>query len=798
MITIPEVFTYKNITVYPDDESCNRFYCLKSTPEIRMQDGKPVFSGLFWTDKGDGSMETTAGIAGGWINFDANLGVSEEEKAEIIKKIKEGKFQEERLKKIQELDNERNYYRQKALDMLNGSDIHQTKTTIDTRNGVSKTTKTTVTTTTESLNSQGLTPSVPLKVGEVELAAIDFTEGTVTLLEEAGTDIVKYSSAGGPANTVADNNAAFALSLTSTGAAIWYKCLQQGSKAISIQYDLKFLMRLPSLKVRAYVASMQKQVLQKDIETWYHDGACGSQWRERSVTGITKSLVDSGVIKIDIDKGSTKISDEYVSKIYDAVMDILNKKVEQIFDAKFAELSEDERKSVALETVTDELRSFMEICFEQRDVIEWKVAPQGTILNFLEKVSDEDKKTICKLVDIADPVVKNLNVIASVSAPWGEAPYCTNVGVDVKHVQEGKEDNIISLSFSEGEKTKNCYFHAMDPKKVGKLYYRVHATFKEMGYDPVKKKYPYETDWIETNGNVFVTIGHYGVVDLLFRPHPMLASLSGSCQVTDITVSVKYDSPNQKDWESFILNPNTSEGERFFRQLDHVVPLPVQYKCTYVLANSEKIETPVMNFYPAGDGSSIVYTPLPFATIDVPVSVPFIPADDVSSIRVNIYYEDTSKKFDNTDYVTLARGDDFEQVTAHFAVLDSDKKDFKYDYNVVSSRHAFRSPDKLKGEGTILLPLQKVDVYTNVIKQTTQFISCLLNIESMDGSLKEELIIEPDSANKIEIMFHSEKDVKGMEFKYSMQLFDMEGGCHSAEGTWKGGTLMLVKPKDNN
>ena len=31
-----------------------------------------------------------------------------------------------------------------------------------------------------------------------------------------------------------------------------------------------------------------------------------------------------------------------------------------------------------------------------------------------------------------------------------------------------------------------------------------------------------------------------------------------------------------------------------------------------------------------------------------------------------------------------------------------------------------------------------------------------------------------------------------------MQLFDMEGGCHTAEGTWKGGTLMLVKPKDNN
>ena len=773
MITIPALFTYKNITIYPDDENCNKFYYLKSTPEIRMQDGKPVFSGLFWTDKGDGSMSTTAGIAGGWINFDAHLGISEAERKEIVDKIASGDYRQQRLREIQKLEEERNYYRQKALDMMKTDEEKAA----------------------EKKQSTSTSPNQPMKVGDVELASIDFESGEVVLLEEQNGDITKWSSTGGKANTVADNNAAFALSLTDTGAAIWYKCLKEGSKAISIRYDLKFQMRLPSLSVRAYVGSMQQQTIKKDIEQWVKDGVCGSKRYGRDITGITKTLVDSGIIRIEIEKGSTKISDEYVSQIQESVMGMLEKKIEQIFEAKFAELSEKERQDTALEKVTDELRSFMEIRFEQRDVIEWNVAPQGTILNFLEKVKEEDRKTITKLVDLADPVVKNLQATVCVSAPWTEAPFCTNVGVDVKHVVDGVE-NVTALPFSEGEKTKSCYFHAKNPKNVGKMYYRVHAAFKNLGFDPVKKKFPYETDWIETNGNIFVTIGHYGIVDLTFRPHPMLASLSGSCRVTDIRVSVLYDSPNQKKAEEFILNPEKTDGEQFFRQLDHVVPLPIKYKAKYILANSEEIETQEMNFYPAGDGTSIVYTPLPFATIDVPVSVPFLPAEDVTSIQVNLFYEDKSKKFDNMDFVTLSRDDNFEQVTAHFAVLDSEKKAFTYDYHVVSSRHAFRSPLKLKGEGNILLPLQKIDVYTNVLKQTAQFISCLLNIESMDGALKEELIIEPDSDNKIEIMFHSEKDVKGMEFKYQLQLFDMDGQCHIGTGTWKGGTAMLTKPKD--
>ena len=89
MITIPSVLMYKDIAVYPDDKDCNLFYCIRTTPRIRMENDKPVFSGLFYTDKADGKLESTMGLAGAFINFDANLSVDQADYDEIAKRLKD-------------------------------------------------------------------------------------------------------------------------------------------------------------------------------------------------------------------------------------------------------------------------------------------------------------------------------------------------------------------------------------------------------------------------------------------------------------------------------------------------------------------------------------------------------------------------------------------------------------------------------------------------------------------------------------------------------------------------------------
>ena len=77
MISLPVVLTYKDISVYPDTNDCNLYYCLRSVPQVRMSEsGIPVFRGAFWSGA-KASDETVAGFMGGRINFDTNLMVSE-------------------------------------------------------------------------------------------------------------------------------------------------------------------------------------------------------------------------------------------------------------------------------------------------------------------------------------------------------------------------------------------------------------------------------------------------------------------------------------------------------------------------------------------------------------------------------------------------------------------------------------------------------------------------------------------------------------------------------------------------
>ena len=209
MITIPVVLNHKNVAVFPDDEDCNLFYALKTTPEIRFINGEPVFSGLFWTDRADGATTSVAGLAGGWINFDSHLGVSEDILQEISGMLKTARVQESRRKALIKKEKERLGLIAKARG----------ETMIPN-------------------------PDVPA-IEEIRFGAVNFTEGNVTLLEEQGGDIIPWSSAGGPASLLGDNNAAFALRLSPTGAAIWYKALKEGIKSIGIRYDLKFQLRLP-------------------------------------------------------------------------------------------------------------------------------------------------------------------------------------------------------------------------------------------------------------------------------------------------------------------------------------------------------------------------------------------------------------------------------------------------------------------------------------------------------------------------------------------------------------------------
>src|SRR4051794_24028586 len=61
VLTFPQALTFRDIIVFPDDEDPNLFYPMSGMPRLRVDNGRPVFRGLFWTDQADGAAGSVAG-----------------------------------------------------------------------------------------------------------------------------------------------------------------------------------------------------------------------------------------------------------------------------------------------------------------------------------------------------------------------------------------------------------------------------------------------------------------------------------------------------------------------------------------------------------------------------------------------------------------------------------------------------------------------------------------------------------------------------------------------------------------
>lgn len=759
MITIPIALTHKDIAVFPDDQDCNLYYCIRTTPQIRKTGDLPVFSGLFWTDKGDGSMESTAGIAGGWINFDANLGVSAKEENEIAGKIRASGIQQSRYGIIRRKEEERQRLRLKA----SGAEAAKGTTELD---------------------------NLP-SVGAVHFGSINFTEGNVVLLEESEGDIVTWSSSGGKASMFGDNNAAFALRLSPAGGAIWYKALKGEAKAISIRYDLKFQIRVPSLEIRVYAGSTQRSEIHRDVErVWKNvDRGCTDADVERiDVKSVTRSLVDDGLINIEIKKGSAEISQEYVSQLRESMMKILESKVEEIIKSRVQGMTREQMDSSMIRLMTEEVNSFVELRFMQEDMIEWSIAPQGTIMNFLQDVPEKMKQQVTKLVDLSEAEVSTNKILVNVSAPWDEPPYATQVKVDMVYLANGKKESFL---FKKGDPAAVWQFRK-PLKDDGIVAYTTYAYFK--GHAE-----PYLIPEQKTQGHVNINIGKIGVVDLAFKPHPYLISLSGKNKITSIQMDLSYVDRNGKCLlnDSIMLTPEKIEGETYQRDLGTFLDQPLLYNVTYYFKEREPLEVDQKKIYLADDGIATVYSPYPFEdTLDLQVEMPFIPHDIYKKVLVEFIYKDQKNDFESTDLVILSKEDDWEPVTARLVVLDKSIADFKYRFRLHSSDEIVRS-EWIDGHGeaeTVLLPIRKVVIGLNLLKLGTDYSGGFLRLHC-DGVKAEKLVVLDEEKSKSPLEWYLPGTANAdPEYAYDLNLFDAKGKAYQSTGTWKGSMFMLPKP----
>ncbi|MHA4844612.1 hypothetical protein ACX0G7_10630 [Flavitalea antarctica] len=756
MITIPSVLNHKNVVVYPDDDDCNLFYAIKTSPEIRVQNGQPIFSGLFWTDRADGSTTSVAGLAGGWINFDAHLGISEEVLNEISGKLKSSGIQESRRRVIVKQEKER-------LGLI-------AKARGETRIPE---------------------PDVE-RVKEIRFGAVTFTEGTVTLLEEKDGDLVPWSSAGGPASLIGDNNAAFALRLSPTGAAIWYKALKDGIKSISVRYSLKFQLRLPSLEIRAWAGSTQTSEINRKVErVWRNtDQGCSDADVERiDVKEVTEKLMEEGLMNIEIKKGSTEISDEHVSQLRNMAMKLIEDKVQEIIKSRIHGMTTEERKNSMIELMTEEVRSFVELRFTQEDVVEWEINPQGTIMNFLEGIPDSKKKHITKLVDLSEHEVETITINTSVDAPWEEAPFVNAVKVNVSYPAANQTHSALFKKDS----PKDIWRFRRPKKDDGLAKYTTEVYFKGISAPVVL---PNES----SNSDINVNIGKVGLIDVTFVPHPILSSLSGDNEIKAIQVDLSYKKEGDKDHftDTVILRTDKPEGEKFTRIIGKVIDAPLVYKTKYFTKGGNSPEVPEKKYYLTENNNVKILVPSPYEdTLDLSVELAQVPDETVKKIIVEFKYEDKAKNFSSTDKIEISAEDQWDPAVAKLVLVDKTKAKFLYRYTIITADSISKSA-WITGEGEepIIIPLLRVLINPAQLRLGTVYSNALLSMQYNEGDAagSREIFLDPENTAKPISWYIPRSNTMEAKYNYKLTLIKDDGSQLETSGTNKGTILMLKAP----
>jgi hypothetical protein len=696
VLTFPEVLSHLGVTVFPDDEDHNLFYLIPDRPRLAVRDGKPVFSSLFWTDQADGSTSAVAGLKGGALKFDVDLAVPAETLDEIARRITAAGIQQARRNEILAAERERAARQARAMGEDGAPRVAE-----------------------------------PAPVGPVRFGTVQYLDGAIHLLEESGGNaFIAWSSSGGKPSLMGDNNAAFAIRLGPEGAAVWYKALEADAAALGVRFELTFQARLPSLTIHVWAGSHQELELQRKVErtTRNVDRGCDdADVQNIDVSEVTEELTEEGLINVEIIKGTAKLSDEHVAQLRNAAMALIQDRVKEVIQHRIRGLTEEERRSSLVKLVTEEVTMFAELRLEQRDVIEWKANPQGTIAHFLDKLSVEERRAYRHVVDLSDPVVATLEVDVTCDAPWAGPPPINRVVIDVEYpaspVESARTATFTFTSTDTAAKT----FRARRGPGPGEVSYRtrVYLTGAEE---------PVELPSQRARGAIHVSVPLLGAFKVKLRPNPEMFTLRGSGKITSVDVNYTYKDEGAPDYHRNHYALQASEvagvevGYTTFRRIDApLIVQPIYYR----------EEPPAMEGAPQrvwiGPGQvPIVELPLPYLdrlrlTASVAAKVP-----GLKQVRIDVDYDDPQTGFGSDGAILLDADNEWTGAT----VLVQQRKEhqaFRYRYALYGEDQLQRSTWMAgNGDQDLLLPLLAVTIHTDRLGLGARFDRAIVRLAYVD------------------------------------------------------------------
>lgn len=366
MLKIPPIRKIDDVTVYQDDAVWHRFYLIPSIPSIRRDEkGRPVFL-LAVYHFSDQARETKADLpgGGGYMNFDVQFAVSDEEIATARAELQEWVNEEyERRRKDPAYKNLPEY--------------------------------------------AGAEPP------KVELADPLLSGGKVSMQTTQSAALVTGRFAEAPASLVSESTAVFNVDLTELGAS-FMKDLMVDSEGrgqidltpIQVIYNLKMWARMPPVLITVKGNSERIHQTLQSISQTNRDNPCTpaeiEKFRENGVSSST--LKETGLVEVRIDKGDASLPEDVVSALQKYALDLFDNMIQERFlepvkDAEGRPLEfEDDLPTSGrgrasrykVRQSTDTATMNLEINIDRSQVVEWPLVGQATMQTFFAGASKQE------------------------------------------------------------------------------------------------------------------------------------------------------------------------------------------------------------------------------------------------------------------------------------------------------------------------------------------------------------------------------------------------------------------------
>ncbi|MGH8065265.1 MAG: hypothetical protein ACRERE_08515 [Candidatus Entotheonellia bacterium] len=266
---------------------------------------------------------------------------------------------------------------------------------------------------------------------QIVLRQPTWTDGDVRLLlEDTAQGLFTCVSKSGKPSLMGNNVASFAAVLQPWQASLLEQAITSANfSPLQVNYHLKYLAKLPPVRIRIYAAASDFYAMYKQYGTEINGGGvCADP--DTVIRSVSQHVISRDVVRITIDSGGLTIDDKTFTSLQEMALGMLQDWIKQEFVKPPPERATKEQiENIQLRQLTEADFRSLDIRIEQSATVEMAIYPQGTMGKLIAEGEDLSEYMI--EVDLStDEFYQNREVGIKVYADFpvpGAPPLSTDI-----------------------------------------------------------------------------------------------------------------------------------------------------------------------------------------------------------------------------------------------------------------------------------------------------------------------------------------------------------------------------------